>query len=86
MMWYWYVIGVIAFLIGFLSYSLLVAAGRADVKREAIEREELSKSLACGFTPSTQSWFDENSGEKVSALTSTPPTQSTQTNIKHPSP
>jgi len=72
--WYWYVVGVIAFVIGFFSYSFLVVAGRADVKRDAVIREEFSKPHSCGSTPGEELSLTENSakGKGVTPLASIP--------------
>jgi len=85
-MWYWYVLGVVAFLIGLVSYSSLVVAGRADDRRDAIEREEYSKSRACGSAQGMEPCFNDNSEGRVSPLTSTVPSQIPLTNIKYPTP
>ena len=39
-MWYWYVWGAVDFIIGFISYSCLVVARRADDRSAAIGWEE----------------------------------------------
>jgi hypothetical protein len=83
-MWYWYGLRVVGFLIGLVSYSSLVVAGRADDRRDAIEREEYLKSRAWGSAQGMEPCFNDNSEGRVSPLTSTVPPQIPLTNIKHP--
>ena len=65
-MWYWYVIGAGALLIGFLGYSLLVVAGRADTRKDAIQREEPSaKVQSRGSASEREPRLTEKSEEKV---------------------
>ena len=85
-MGYWYVLGIVSFLIGLVSYSFLVVAGRADDRRDAIEREEYSKSRECGSAQGMETCFNDNSEGRVSPLTPTAPSQIPLTNIKHPTP
>ena len=65
-MWYGYILGGVAFLIGLVSYSSLIVAGRADDRRDAIEREEYSKSHACGSAQRMEPCFNANSEGRVS--------------------
>ena len=65
-MWYFYVIGAGALLMGFFAYSLLVVAGRADARKNAIQPEEpSSKVQSRGSAPEGEPRLTEKSEEKV---------------------
>jgi len=86
-MWYWYLLGGVGFSIGLFSYSFLVVAGRADKRRDAIEREERLRSYSCGSAPGMESGIDDNSEQRaLPSISLHPPVQSPLTNIKHSSP
>ncbi len=65
-MWYWYVIGAGALVIGFLGYSLLVVAGRADTRKDAIQPEGPASTVQSrSSTPEIQPRLNEESEQKV---------------------
>lgn len=69
-MWYWYFLGGVGFFIGLFSYSSLVVAGRADERRDAMEREERSRSHLSASAPEMEPGFNDKSEERVLAVTS----------------
>ncbi len=65
-MWYWYVIGAGVFVIGFLGYSLLVVAGRADARKDALQPEGPASAVqSSSSTPEIQPRLNDKPKEKV---------------------
>ncbi len=81
-MWYWYVLGAVAFIIGFVLYSCLVVAGRAEDRRDAIEREEAIEVQPCDSDSDMELYLKDNSGKKVLPLASVLRTRTSPTIVK----
>ncbi len=66
-MWHPWLIRAVALLTGFFSYSGLVAAKRADARKDVIEREEFSSKVRSrGSTSEREPQVNDNSEKKFS--------------------
>ncbi len=83
-MWYWYVFGAVALIIGFISYSFLVIARRADDRKDAIEGEETlpEQVQSCDSASDMDPSLKDNSEEKVSLVALPLPPKASLTIVK----